>query len=373
MSRSPVSALPARTLIAFVLASFAVLGSSQLARSAEDEEAEELREVQVTGTRIISPNTTATNPITSITSEEVARLGIVNVVDALTMLVPQNISTYQPSLVGDDQAGRGGGGMEGVDRGTYFIGNTIAKLRGMDPAFGSRTLTLVNGRARGIHVQPGGRGRPQHDALQPEPGAQQPPAGHQPRHGLWRQRGWRRGQPFPAGWGPYPNPTPTTGPNAFSSNSILSATAGISATPGLLTNVNGSNHSSLSNVTFATASTSLGNVRTISGEFGPGVNAFQFGVTEIADFASPAMGINLGFIGGVPGGNPIATSDPRPPSPNYYKIGLAASFQFDGSLFTQPAEPFTTWCSTEILGIRPTLNGQPVDFPFYFCRTIASP
>jgi outer membrane cobalamin receptor len=86
-------------LIAFVVASFAVLGISQLAFSAEaeedeeDEEAEELREVQVTGTRIISPNTTATNPITSITSEEMARLGIVNVADALTQLVPQNIST----------------------------------------------------------------------------------------------------------------------------------------------------------------------------------------------------------------------------------------------------------------------------------------
>jgi hypothetical protein len=95
MSRSPLSALRARTLIAFVVASDAVLGSSQLAMSAEadeeeeDEEAEELREVQVTGTRIIPPNTTATNPITSITSEEMARLGIVNVADALTQLVPQ--------------------------------------------------------------------------------------------------------------------------------------------------------------------------------------------------------------------------------------------------------------------------------------------
>ncbi|HWL63561.1 MAG TPA: TonB-dependent receptor [Steroidobacteraceae bacterium] len=114
--------------------------------AASDDEEEELEEVQVTGTRIISPNTTATNPITSITAEEMARLGIVNVADALTVLVPQNISTYQPSLVGDDQAGFGGGGMEGVDRGSYFIGNTIANLRGMDPAFGSRTLTLVNGR-----------------------------------------------------------------------------------------------------------------------------------------------------------------------------------------------------------------------------------
>jgi hypothetical protein len=39
----------------------------------------------------------------------------------------------------------------------------------------------------------------------------------------------------------------------------------------------------------------------------------QFGVTEIADFSLPAIGINPGFIGRVPGGNPIATADPRLP------------------------------------------------------------
>jgi hypothetical protein len=32
------------------------------------------------------------------------------------------------------------------DRSSYFIGNTIASLRGLDPAFGCRTLTLVDGR-----------------------------------------------------------------------------------------------------------------------------------------------------------------------------------------------------------------------------------
>jgi outer membrane receptor protein involved in Fe transport len=75
------------------------------------------------------------------------RLGIVNVADALTLLVPQNISTYTPALVGSTQTdGQQGGGMERTDRGAMFIGNTIANLRGMDPSFGSRTLTLVDGR-----------------------------------------------------------------------------------------------------------------------------------------------------------------------------------------------------------------------------------
>lgn len=35
---------------------------------------------------------------------------------------------------------------EPMDRGSYFIRNTIANLRGLDPAFCGRTLTLVDGR-----------------------------------------------------------------------------------------------------------------------------------------------------------------------------------------------------------------------------------
>jgi hypothetical protein len=36
----------------------------------------------------------------------------------------------------------------GVDRGSFFIGSTIACLRGLDPTFGARTLTLIDGRRR---------------------------------------------------------------------------------------------------------------------------------------------------------------------------------------------------------------------------------
>jgi outer membrane receptor protein involved in Fe transport len=118
-----------------------------LVLSAEDGEVEELEEVAVTGTRIQAPgNNTSANPINTITGEEMRQLGIVNVGDALLQLVPQNISTYQPTLVGDDQSGAGGAGVESMDRSSFFVGNTIANLRGMDPAFGTRTLTLVDGR-----------------------------------------------------------------------------------------------------------------------------------------------------------------------------------------------------------------------------------
>ncbi len=127
--------------------------------SEKADEDDELAEVKVTGTRIQVPGATSANPIESITAEDMRRLGIVNVGDALLQLVPQNISTYQPGLVGDIQTSAGGelgnigvgfgNGTQGnndVDRGSFFIGNTIANLRGMDPQFGSRTLTMVDGR-----------------------------------------------------------------------------------------------------------------------------------------------------------------------------------------------------------------------------------
>jgi outer membrane receptor protein involved in Fe transport len=112
----------------------------------EEEDIQELEEVQVTGSRIQSPNVTSANPVTSITGDEMRQLGLVNVADVMTQLVPQNLSTYMPTMTGDDQAGYGGGGMDRLDRGSFFIGQTIANLRGLDPTFGTRTLTLVDGR-----------------------------------------------------------------------------------------------------------------------------------------------------------------------------------------------------------------------------------
>jgi outer membrane receptor protein involved in Fe transport len=124
-----------------------MLPSMTFSAEAAKEEEDELEEVNITGTRIQVPgNFTSANPINSVSAEEMRQLGIVNAADALLQLVPQNISAYTPALTGDDQAGNGGAGMETMDRGSFFIGNTIANLRGMDPVFGTRTLTLVDGR-----------------------------------------------------------------------------------------------------------------------------------------------------------------------------------------------------------------------------------
>ncbi|MEO6079945.1 MAG: von Willebrand factor type A domain-containing protein [Steroidobacteraceae bacterium] len=99
-----------------------------------EREVDELSEVKVTGASIQGPGGTSANPIQSITGEEMRRQGIVNTADALQQLVPQNISTNQPTTVATSA-------LPGP-----AIGNTIANLRGMDPTFGSRTLTLVDGR-----------------------------------------------------------------------------------------------------------------------------------------------------------------------------------------------------------------------------------
>ncbi len=123
-----------------------LLWSSSLLAAEEkkaDKEDEELSEVQVTGTRIQNPNVKAANPITSISGEDMRRLGIVNVADALTQLVPQNVSTYAPFAVSDT---RGSASQDGANRAQNFVGATIANLRGLDPAYGSRTLTMIDGR-----------------------------------------------------------------------------------------------------------------------------------------------------------------------------------------------------------------------------------
>src|SRR5262249_25939759 len=89
----------------------------------------ELAEVMVTGTRIkqrsdyVSPN-----PISTIDASEMQRLGIVNISDAVTT-IPSNVSQFTPSNTGGS---------------AFFVGSTLANLRGLNPFFGTRTLTLVD-------------------------------------------------------------------------------------------------------------------------------------------------------------------------------------------------------------------------------------
>lgn len=101
-------------------------------------------------------------------------------------------------------------------------------------------------------------------------------------------------------------------------------------------------------------------------------------------FGTTALAVLPGFVGRMPGGQTAA--DGRSPSPVVYLIAPAASFEATvGTTFYddigQPASayfddfadqpPFTDWCSTEVVGVRPTLNGRALNYPVYFCRTRA--
>lgn len=92
---------------------------------------EELEEIRVTGTRIqqradfVSPN-----PVTTFGAADLEKLGITNISDAMVQ-IPQNVSQFTPANTGGS---------------AFFIGSTLANLRGLNPFFGTRTLTLVDSR-----------------------------------------------------------------------------------------------------------------------------------------------------------------------------------------------------------------------------------
>ena len=88
-------------------------------------------EVIITGSRIKRTTDFDTpNPTTIVDSKYMQNLGIVNLGDAMTQ-IPSNVSTFTPQATGNSN---------------FFAGSTIANLRGINPYFGSRTLTLIDGR-----------------------------------------------------------------------------------------------------------------------------------------------------------------------------------------------------------------------------------
>jgi iron complex outermembrane recepter protein len=98
--------------------------------AAEEAVEEELAEVQITGSRIVRQDYVSPNPVTTLDAEQLERLGIVNMGEALTSQIPANVSSFQPRAQGGNP---------------FFVGSTLANLRGLNPYFGTRTLTLVDG------------------------------------------------------------------------------------------------------------------------------------------------------------------------------------------------------------------------------------
>lgn len=89
----------------------------------------QLEEITVTGSRIKrTTDFTTPTPTTVIDASTMESLGIVNVGQALQM-TPTNLSAFTPATTGNSP---------------YFVGSYIPDLRGLNPYFGTRTLTLID-------------------------------------------------------------------------------------------------------------------------------------------------------------------------------------------------------------------------------------
>lgn len=102
----------------------------------EDRAAAELEEVIVTGSRIRRDGFSGAQPATVLDGDMLAVFGSSNVGDAMA-LVPSNLGNWTPTAKP--------GGNESVPL-NVFNGLNLANLRGLNPVYGSRTLTLVDSR-----------------------------------------------------------------------------------------------------------------------------------------------------------------------------------------------------------------------------------
>ncbi|HEY5409795.1 MAG TPA: TonB-dependent receptor plug domain-containing protein, partial [Caulobacteraceae bacterium] len=85
-------------------------------------------EVIVTGSRIQRSTFTSPNPVTVINEQEIQRLNLTNAGDIVAQL-PQNSNFFAGNNVG---------------LGNFNVGAQLVNLRGLNPFFGTRTLTLVD-------------------------------------------------------------------------------------------------------------------------------------------------------------------------------------------------------------------------------------
>ncbi len=87
-----------------------------------------LQEVVVTGSRVARSTFTTPNPVTVLDAKDIQNLGLTNVGEVLGEL-PQNSNFFAANNVG---------------LGNFNVGAQLANLRGLNPFFGTRTLTMID-------------------------------------------------------------------------------------------------------------------------------------------------------------------------------------------------------------------------------------
>lgn len=113
----------------------------------------------VAGGSPVPQNLVAPESVVGLAEEGVTGLRIADAADTNPQLMTVNGGGRMQAAVTSSP--------EALNRGSEFIANTIAGLRGMDPTFGARTLTLVNG-SRTVSLIPApGRDRFQHFEVNP--------------------------------------------------------------------------------------------------------------------------------------------------------------------------------------------------------------
>jgi outer membrane receptor protein involved in Fe transport len=105
------------------------LAAAQPAPAQEAQQKDsQLDELVVTGSRVSRSTFTTPNPVTVLSAQDIDNLGLTNVGEVLAEL-PQNSNFFAANNVG---------------LGNFNVGAQLANLRGLNPFFGSRTLTMID-------------------------------------------------------------------------------------------------------------------------------------------------------------------------------------------------------------------------------------
>ncbi|MFO7287316.1 MAG: TonB-dependent receptor [Gammaproteobacteria bacterium] len=130
----PADTRPRRNRLRMTLLASAVsglcAGSATAPSFAQEDDSSVDEEVIVTGSRIQRSDFTSPNAVATLTSEDIAALGLVSVPDMLAQMT-SNVASAALNTSGES---------------SFFVGATLPDLRGLNTAWGTRTLTLVNGR-----------------------------------------------------------------------------------------------------------------------------------------------------------------------------------------------------------------------------------
>ena len=116
------------SLLALAGGSWAAVAGSAQAQSVSNDQSQTVQEVVVTGSRIVRSTFTTPNPVTVIDQQQIQKLNLTNAGDVIAQL-PQNSNFFAGNNVG---------------LGNFNVGAQLANLRGLNPFFGTRTLTLLN-------------------------------------------------------------------------------------------------------------------------------------------------------------------------------------------------------------------------------------